>query len=238
MNDYLIKAKEILGDKYNSYSETKIIEAMEYLSYKTAVTELPKTTDTEYPILYVFRHGQTEDNEIMIFSGWRDSPLTQKGKDQALSLAPKLANKKIQLLVSSPQIRAIETMKIAISHNEKAKDLTIQTDPRIMERNYGEYQGKSKLEIQLEDPEKLMLVRRSFSVPPEGGESIETVCKRVTDFCEEIVPLMKRDNISVAVSCHGNSIRGFRRYFEKLTDEETAQIETPLGQNYAAYSVI
>jgi bisphosphoglycerate-dependent phosphoglycerate mutase len=41
----------------------------------------------------------------------------------------------------------------------------------------------------------------------------------------------------VAVSAHGNSIRGFRKYFEHLTDEQTALVETPLGQDYAAYSI-
>jgi bisphosphoglycerate-dependent phosphoglycerate mutase len=48
---------------------------------------------------------------------------------------------------------------------------------------------------------------------------------------------MKQFRINVAVSAHGNSIRGFRKYFEHLTDAQTSEIETPLGQDYAAYSI-
>jgi bisphosphoglycerate-dependent phosphoglycerate mutase len=43
--------------------------------------------------------------------------------------------------------------------------------------------------------------------------------------------------MNVAVSCHGNSIRGFRQIFEGLSNEQTALIETPLGQDYAAYNI-
>ncbi len=141
------------------------------------------------------------------------------------------------MLISSPQVRALETMKIAMSLNSKAKNLHIYTDERLKERSYGDYQGKSKLEIQFEDPNLLKEIRRSYSYIPPNGESLETVVKRVTDFCNEIVPLIKEHNLNVAISCHGNSMRGFRKYFEKLTDEQTTEIESPLAQDYASYLV-
>lgn len=225
-----------LQNYYDKYGRDKVEEALKYLSYKNP-SDLPKTESDTEPTMYIFRHGQTEDNANMIFSGWRDSPITEKGKEQALELANKLKDKRINMLISSPQIRAVDTMKIGISLNEKAKDLEIHTDERIKERSYGDYQGKSKLEIQLEDPEGLVMIRRSFTGVPANGESIEMVCKRVADFCDEIIPLMKEHNLNVAISCHGNSIRGFRRYFEGLSDEETATIETPLAQDYAAYII-
>lgn len=221
---------------YEKYPQEKIDEAVAYLSYKTA-TELPKQESDTKPTMYIFRHGQSEDNANFIFSGWRDSPLTDKGREQAVVLAAKLKSKKIQLLISSPQVRAIETMKLAISKNKDAKDLEIHTDPRIKERGYGELQGASKIEYQLEDPKELEKIRRDFKTPPPNGESIEAVCARVAEFCDEIIPLMRKFNINVAVSCHGNSIRGFRRYFEHLSDHDTAHVETMLGQDYAAYVV-
>ena len=141
------------------------------------------------------------------------------------------------MLISSPQKRAIETMKIAISKNPYAKKLEITTDERIKERSYGELQGKSKLLAQLENPKLLETERRSFDYVLKGGESIEMVCKRVADFCDSIIPIIKETGVNVAISCHGNSIRGFRRYFENLSDEETASIETPLAQDYAAYII-
>jgi len=222
---------------YKKYSKQKIDEAVAYLSYKKGVEPLPKHESDTLPTLYVFRHGQTEDNANYIFSGWRDSPLTEKGREQARVLAEKLKDKKIDMLIASPQIRAIDTMKIAMSLNKYAKDKEIKTDERIKERSYGDFQGKGKLEIHLEDPERLKKIRRSFATKPPNGESVEMVCKRIADFCDGIVKLMKEKKINVAVSCHGNSIRGFRRYFEQLSDEETATIETPLGQDYEAYVI-
>lgn len=224
---------------YEKYGKEKVDDAMDLLSYHNAVA-LPKVNeknDTNQPIIYIFRHGQSEDNMELLFSGWRDSKLTQKGRDQALQLAEKLKNKNINMLISSPQIRAVETMKIAISLNSKAKNLQVHTDERLKERSYGNYQGKSKLEIQLENPGLLKTVRRSYKEAPPNGESLETVVKRVTDFCNEIVPLIKEHKLNLAISCHGNSMRGFRKYFEKLTDEQTTEIESPLAQDYASYLV-
>lgn len=222
---------------YRKYSKLEIEKAVDFLSYKTIKEELPKTESDTKPTLYIFRHGQTQDNAHFIFSGWRDPELTSQGKLDALELADKIKNKKIHMLIASPQKRAIDTMKLAISKNELAKDLEIHTDPRIKERSYGDYQGKSKLDLYLEDAEMAHKVRRDFKTQPPHGESVEMVCKRVEEFCKEIIPLMKKNNINVAISCHGNSIRGFRRYFEHLDDETTANAETPLGKDYLAYVI-
>ena len=237
VKSYLERAKKSLGEDFEKYPREQILEAVAHLSYKNAPKEMPKKESETKPTLYIFRHGQTTDNKDFIFSGWRDAELTEKGIRQALELAEKIKDKKIQMLISSPQIRAIETMKHAISKNEGAKNLEIHKEPRIKERHYGDYQGKSKLEIYMKDREKLASVRRSYDNPPPNGESVKMVCARVADFCDEIVPLMKKEKINVAISCHGNSIRGFRKYFENLSDYDTAHVETPLGQDYLAYVI-
>jgi bisphosphoglycerate-dependent phosphoglycerate mutase len=48
---------------------------------------------------------------------------------------------------------------------------------------------------------------------------------------------MKEKKLNVAISCHGNSIRGFRKFFEKLSPEEVTKIETPLGSDYISYNI-
>lgn len=221
---------------YQKYPKEKIEEAVALLSYHHT-DPLPKNESNTLPTMYIFRHGQTEDNANFVFSGWRDSELTDKGREQALILAEKLVNKKVDMLISSPQKRAIQTMELAVSLNQKAKNLEIHMDRRIMERSYGDYQGQSKLELQLNNPEFAKKVRRSYDYVPPNGESLEMVCQRVEKFCKEIIPLMKEHKINIFVSCHGNSIRGFRKYFENLSPQKTAEIETPLGQDYAAYIV-
>ena len=229
--------EEFLNELYRKYSKTAVDEAIAYLSYKNP-TPLPKCEEnSEAPILYVFRHGQTVDNAEFVFSGWRDSDLTELGKKQALELAPKLKDKKIGLLFTSDQIRSIKTMELAISQNEGAKQIEAVRDPRIKERCYGDFQGKSKLEMHLENAELLKQERRSYTFIPPNGESIEMVTKRVYDFIRDLREVMLAKNLNAAVSCHGNSIRGFRKYFEHLSNEETATIETPLGQDYASYLV-
>jgi len=124
-----------------------------------------------------------------------------------------------------------------MSQNQYSTKVEIIKDPRIKERSYGSLQGKSKLIMQLENPELLLEYRRSYTKIPPEGESLEMVVDRVYQFIEDLIPKMKQFRINVAVSCHGNSIRGFRKYFEHLTDEQTSEIETPLGQDYAAYSI-
>lgn len=221
---------------YQKYPKETVDKALELLTYKK-VDPLPKEESDEHPVMYIFRHGQSTDNLNLTFSGWRDCDITEKGVEQAELLAPKLKDKKIGMLISSDQIRAIRTMEIAIAQNEEAKKLEIIKDPRIKERGYGLLEGYSKLELYLWNKDLLHAFRRGFDVIPPEGESLKMVCARVKEFCEEIVPLMKESNINVAISCHGNSIRGFRKYFEDLSDEETASVETPLGKDYAAYVI-
>ena len=218
------------------YPKEKIDEAIAFLTYKNTAV-MPKEELQGVPTLYVFRHGQTTDNAEMVFSGWRDVDLTEKGVRQAEELAEKLKNKKVDMLVVSDMKRALHTMEIAISKNEVARKLVILKDSRIKERCYGDLQGTSKLLLQLENPTLSHDYRRSYDVIPPNGESIEMVVKRVQEFIDEIIPRMKAFNINVAVSCHGNSIRGFRQHFEHLTNEETATLESPLGQDYLAYAV-
>jgi broad specificity phosphatase PhoE len=221
---------------YEKFGKEKVDMAIERLNYKE-VSSMPKNEDPNYPIIYIFRHGQSEDNENMIFSGWRDAKLTQKGIDQALSLASILKDKKIDELYSSTQARAIDTLKYAVSLNEGAKNLEIHTDSRLRERSYGILEGTSKLELFLEDEELCNEFRRSYTKRAENGENLEDVIKRVREFIDEIIPDIQRKNINVAVSCHGNSIRGFRSYFENLSPEQVSKIETPLGSDYIAYNI-
>ncbi len=221
---------------YKKYGKEKVDAAIAYLSYKDA-RPLPKNEIFGYPVLYVFRHGQTEDNANFLFSGWRDSELTELGTRQALDLAPKLKDKSIAMLFASDQARSIKTMRLAITLNQLASTFQIIKDPRIKERSYGDLQGQSKLVMQLENPGQLLEYRRSYTKIPPNGESLEMVVTRVYDFIEDLVLKIKQFKVNVAVSAHGNSIRGFRKYFENLTDAQTAEIETPLGQDYAAYSI-
>jgi len=47
---------------------------------------------------------------------------------------------------------------------------------------------------------------------------------------------MKKEKINVAISAHGNSMRPFRRYFEKLTLQQMMELENP-WDDYFEYVV-
>ena len=98
-------------------------------------------------------------------------------------------------------------------------------DDRIIERNYGKLQGHTHLEIvEKYGPEKYDLWHRGYDTRPEKGESIKDVEKRVLSFIKDLLKLIRKEKVSVAISAHGNSMRPFRRYFEKLSKEEMCSL--------------
>ncbi len=88
-----------------------------------------------------------------------------------------------------------------------------------------------------EIPEKESLYRRGYDTKPPGGESLKDVEKRVFPFCNDIVKRIKENNINVAISCHGNSMRAIRKYFENISTLEETTMENPLGRDYAQYVI-
>lgn len=195
---------------------------------------LPKKESKTNPTLYVFRHGETYDNKRRTFSGWRQTRLTKRGIKQAEILAKKLKNKKIDVIIESHLRKSKETTKIISKYHPNAK---IEIDDRIIERDYGDLTGKSKIKMMKENSELAAKYRRAYDFPPPHGESLKMVEKRVFPFCRELVKRMKKEKINVALSAHGNSMRAIRRFFEKMSIEEMLTHENPLGMDYAAYFI-
>jgi 2,3-bisphosphoglycerate-dependent phosphoglycerate mutase len=195
---------------------------------------LPKHESKTKPVLYLFRHGETYDNRRRVFSGWRQSRLTRTGVKQAEVLAKRLKKKRIDLMIVSRLVRSRKTARIVLRYH---RGTHIETDDRIIERNYGRLMGHSKLMLMKKNPELAAKYRRGYDSPPPGGESIKMVEKRVFPFCRDIIKRMKRERINVAVSAHGNSMRVMRRFFEKMSIEKMLTHENPLGEDYAAYTI-
>ena len=79
---------------------------------------------------------------------------------------------------------------------------------------------------------ELKVARRSYDVPPPGGESVKDVEKRVRSFIKDLLKKMKKEKANVAISAHGNSMRPFRRYFEKLTISQMMKLENPWDKHF------
>lgn len=219
-NSLFLKIKKASIDSINKPGKTTI--------------KLPKQDSKMYPMVFLFRHGETFDNKNKVFSGWRDSKITSKGKKQAEVLASRLKVEKIDICITSPLVRSKETARIALKNHKK---VVFEEDERIIERNYGDLSGHSKEVMMRENPELAVKYRRGYDFPPPHGESLEMVERRVFPFCEELVNRIKKDNINVAVSAHGNSMRAMRRYFEKMSIVEELTHENPLATDYCRYVI-
>ena len=173
--------------------------------------------------LFVFRHSESVDNYRMIFSGWRNSKLTQKGIYQAKEIAEQLYRFKIDYAFTSHLERAKQTLKIVIKNHPET---LIFMDDRLIERCYGLLQGKNKQRIEDEKPNSYEKCYRSYRLAPPKGESLEMVEKRVLSFFEQLKEWLVKHPGNVAISCHNNSIRPFRKIFENLTLNQMCKIET------------
>ncbi len=180
--------------------------------------------------LFIFRHGETFDNKEKIFSGFRQSDLTPEGIEEAKEIGEKLKNEKVTKAYQSDLIRSQHTLDLVL--NGWHKNVGIITDARIKERDYGDLTGKSKIEVEKQNPEQYKLWHRSYDVPPPNGESIKMVEERVLAFLNEVLPTFDRNDV-VFISAHGNSLRPMRRYFEHITIDEMCSFEHTPGKIYS-----
>jgi 2,3-bisphosphoglycerate-dependent phosphoglycerate mutase len=174
--------------------------------------------------LFVFRHAETTDNSRSLFSGWRDPVLTSKGLMQAQEISEQLGKEKIGFAFTSHLKRARKTLEIVL---QKHADVPVFVDDRLIERCYGELQGKSKRKIAAEKPEWFARVHRGYNFPPPEGESLKMVEKRTLAFVVQLEAWLRLNPGNVAISCHGNSLRPIRRVFEHLSLQEMLRIENP-----------
>jgi len=181
--------------------------------------------------IYLFRHGQTYFNRDHRFTGWKDSKLTKLGKKQANIVAKKLKNKKFQVAFQTRLSRSKDTLKPVLKYHKECKKII--TDDRMIERNYGKLQGfYHKTIIEKYGKKQFDIWHRSYNTPPPKGESIKMVEKRVNKFIKDLIKFMKKNKVSVAISAHGNSMRPFRRYFEKLTIKQMMKLENPYDRYF------
>jgi len=185
--------------------------------------------------IYLFRHGQSKYNESKRFTGWLDIGLTKKGISQAIAIAKKLKNKKIDVAFQTKLSRSKDTLKYILRYHPECKQII--TDNRMIERSYGKLEGKYHKTIIKEYGKKQFDIwHRSYDLAPPKGESIKQVEKRVLSFIKDLTKFIKKNKVNVAISAHGNSMRPFRRYFEKLTIKQMLQLENPYD-NYFEYMI-
>jgi 2,3-bisphosphoglycerate-dependent phosphoglycerate mutase len=182
-------------------------------------------------LLVLVRHGQSEWNLKNLFTGWRDVGLTEKGvaEARAAGQALKAAGLQFDVAYTSALTRAQETCRIMLEELGQP-DLTTIRDAALNERDYGELTGLNKDDARARFGEEQVHVwRRSFDVPPPGGESLkDTAARTLPYFHKEILPRVKAGE-RVLVAAHGNSLRSIIMDVERLTGDEIVVRELATG---------
>ena len=181
--------------------------------------------------LVLVRHGQSEWNAKNLFTGWKDPKLTDLGIQEAIKAGELLEtrNVKFDLMFTSGLFRAQETGRLILEQINQ-KDIEIIQDQSLNERNYGDLAGLNKDEAREKwGEEQVHIWRRSFDVPPPGGESLKNTAERVLPYFErEIMPKVKK-GFNILVAAHGNSLRALVMHLEKISSEEIVKLEIATG---------
>ena len=181
--------------------------------------------------LVLVRHGQSEWNKKNLFTGWKDPGLTDLGVEEAIQAGNILKEKEINfdVMFTSDLLRAQETGRLILEQMNQS-EISIIKDQRLNERNYGDLAGLNKDDAREKwGAEQVRIWRRSFDVPPPGGESLKNTAERVLPYFElEIIPKIK-EGLNVLVAAHGNSLRALVMELENISQEEIVKLEIATG---------
>ena len=181
--------------------------------------------------LVLVRHGQSEWNEKNLFTGWKDPKLTPRGVDEAIKAGKELkeAGYSFDKMFTSDLFRAQDTGRIILEQMD-IPSIEVIKDVSLNERNYGDLAGLNKDEARKKwGEDQVHIWRRSFDVPPPGGESLKDTAERVLPyFKENIIPELI-EGLDILVAAHGNSLRALVMELEEISSEEIVELEISTG---------
>ena len=185
--------------------------------------------------IYLFRHGQSENNLKKVFTGWLDSKLTEVGVQQAKKLGELLKDKKIEVAYQTRLSRAMDTLKEVLAYHPECKEII--TDDRMIERSYGDFSGHPHQEIlDKYGQEAFDKWHRGWEDRTPNGEAFTDVEVRVKEFIEDLKNKYAGKDMGIAISAHGNSIRLFRKLMENASIEDTCSWTIPYD-SYFEYEI-
>ncbi len=190
--------------------------------------------------VYIIRHGCTAWNAAGRLQGTTDIELNDEGRRAAIALGEQLENLGIRFdgIYSSPLIRAYETACLIRGR----QDIPIVRDERLRELGFGVCEGASYEEwLDPASPYRCFFEAPERYRPPEGGETLESVCERTKDFAREILEqksgrfmVVAHGALNKGLMCHleGNDIAHF--WGEGLQRNCDASVFVFDGQGWSA----
>lgn len=148
--------------------------------------------DASLPDLYLVRHGETAWSLSGQHTGLTDLPLTPSGEEQARRLQSRLAATSFAKVFSSPLQRAVRTCELA------GYASAMETDPDLVEWNYGDYEGKTRPQILAQRPDWII-----FRDGCPNGESPKEIANRI----DRALVRIREVNGNVLVFSSGHLLR-------------------------------
>jgi 2,3-bisphosphoglycerate-dependent phosphoglycerate mutase len=182
-------------------------------------------------VLVLVRHGESDWNKLNLFTGWKDPDLSDKGVTEAHKAGQllKAQGLKFDIAFTSALQRAQRTLDIMLAELGQP-GLPTRRDQRLNERDYGDLSGLNKDEARKRWGEKQVHIwRRSFDVPPPGGESLKDTAERVLPYYQAQIWPEVAAGRNVLVAAHGNSLRALIMQLEGLTGEQIVARELGTG---------
>ena len=182
--------------------------------------------------IFFFRHGETIFNTEDKFQGIANSPLTEKGIEQAEKIHDLVKQNKIKKFYLSPALRVIQTYEIASANLLCSKEI----EPRLRECSYGDWDGKPRSEILEETLQIRSESRFTFIHPGEyqgiKGESYAMVYERVLPFLEKITN--QESGEDACIISHNGVMMAILKFFLKKENEDMNEIRVS-NEDYFVY---
>jgi 2,3-bisphosphoglycerate-dependent phosphoglycerate mutase len=192
---------------------------------------LQRIIDMTECTLVLVRHGESEWNKLNLFTGWKDPDLTEKGVAEA-SRAGRLlrdAGLSFDVAFTSALLRAQRTLRLILAELGQ-NELTTIRDQALNERDYGELSGLNKDDARKRwGEDQVHIWRRSYDIPPPGGESLKDTAARVLPYYEARIWPELVAGRRVIIAAHGNSLRALIMKLENLTGEQIIARELATG---------
>lgn len=206
--------------------------------------------------LVLLRHGQSDWNLKNLFTGWTDVDLTDKGREEAKEAARLLAAEGLDFDVAFTSVlkRAIRTLWIVMDEMDRMW-VPVTRAWELNERHYGALQGLDKKEtVARHGADQVQIWRRSYATPPPplasddprhpshdaryadidparlpATESLKDTLARVKPYWEQaIVPWIRQDK-TVLIAAHGNSLRALVKMLDGMSEEDIVGFNIPTG---------
>ena len=182
-------------------------------------------------LLVLARHGQSEWNLKKLFTGWRDPQLTELGITEARTAGRWLKQQgyAFDVAFTSNLQRAQHTCALILEEMGQGGIETVRSEA-LNERDYGDLSGLNKDDARERwGDAQVHQWRRSYDVPPPGGESLRDTAARVLPYYIQFILPRVMAGERVLVAAHGNSLRALVMVLDGMTTKTIASLEIATG---------